>query len=137
VRFLLFIYHNPLTRQELTSRLAQLSGITFGLAVASAIFVNTALARLQALLPGVSEQDIQSAIEGSAGSFLDSLSTKTRQRALEVLVDSLTKTYVGFSIRGNKFAHEADIANATLSLLVLSLAMQLPLFASFFHSFSK
>jgi hypothetical protein len=79
---------------------AQLSGITFGLATASAIFVNTAFAGLQALLPGASERDIQSAIEGSAGTFLNSLSPEMRQRALDMLVGSLTKTYVA-SYRAN------------------------------------
>ena len=72
--------------------LAQLCGITFGLAISSAIFVNDAFSSISAVLPRLSEEEIQSAIEGAAGKLFRSLNPQDQTLLSNALVLSLRKT---------------------------------------------
>ena len=72
--------------------LAQLCGITFGLAIASAIFVNDALSSITAVLPNLATEQVQSAIEGAAGELFASLDEESRRALSNALVISLRKT---------------------------------------------
>jgi hypothetical protein len=72
--------------------LAQLCGITFGLAISSAIFVNDASSSIRTVLPGLSDHDIQSAIEGAAGELFKSLNPQDQAMLSNALVLSLRKT---------------------------------------------
>lgn len=73
---------------------AQLGGIAIGLSIAGAVFVNRALVGLAAVLPNASHAELQSAISGTSGTLLAELPEKTRDLALNVIVDSLRKVYV-------------------------------------------
>jgi hypothetical protein len=72
--------------------LAQLCGITFGLAISSAIFVNDTFSSIRTILPKLSDQNIQSAIEGAAGELFDSLNPQDQSTLSNALVISLRKT---------------------------------------------
>lgn len=72
--------------------IAQLCGITFGLAIASAVFVNDAKVSIMAALPSLSDQQVQSAIEGATGQLFRSLDTQSQSALSNALVTSLRKT---------------------------------------------
>lgn len=75
--------------------LAQIGGITLGLATASAIFINSAQTSLAAFLPPETPRgDIQQLISGTGSTFVDSLPAETRERALEIVIGSLGKAFV-------------------------------------------
>jgi hypothetical protein len=74
--------------------LAQLCGITFGLAIASAIFVNDALSSIASVLPDLPQNQIQQAIEGAAGELFASLDGQSRAALSDALVISLRKAFV-------------------------------------------
>lgn len=71
---------------------AQLCGITFGLAIASAIFVNDAVSSITSVLPDLPSEQVQSAIEGAAGELFASLDEQSRTALSNALVLSLRKT---------------------------------------------
>ena len=73
-------------------RVAQLSGLAFGLSVAGAIFLNLAQEKLIALLPSVPKDQIQQFISGTSGALFNTLSTNDKHQALVILVDTLRTT---------------------------------------------
>ncbi|KAI9785432.1 MAG: hypothetical protein M1816_000401 [Peltula sp. TS41687] len=74
--------------------LAQLGGITLGLSIAGAVFVNRALIALASILPDVSRYQLQLAVSGTSSSFFSSLPSQTRDIALNALVHALRKVFV-------------------------------------------
>ncbi|KAL2159568.1 hypothetical protein VTH06DRAFT_2137 [Thermothelomyces fergusii] len=74
--------------------LAQLAGIALGLAVAGAVFVNGAVARLAAVLPGASPAQLQLAVSGTSGAYLGSLPPGARAAVVDALVAALRNVFV-------------------------------------------
>ena len=72
-------------------RVGQLSGISLGLSISGAAFVNTALRGLQNLLPDVPRQQLQGAISGTSGGFFATLDPTTQAKALDIIMSSLRK----------------------------------------------
>lgn len=71
--------------------IAQLLSVSLALSISGAIFVNTALSGLQELLVGRSRPELQSALLGLSGDFLSTLTSDQRDRALAIIVQSLSK----------------------------------------------
>jgi hypothetical protein len=74
--------------------LGQLGGMGLGLSIAGAVFVNTALNGLTALLPDASRRDLQLAVAGTSGGYFDSLPDALRDQAIGVLVGALSKVFI-------------------------------------------
>jgi hypothetical protein len=71
--------------------IGQLSGITLGLAIAGAVFVNDALGRLEAILPGTPLEQLQQLIAGTSSTLLESLDVSTADDVLNAAVLALRK----------------------------------------------
>jgi hypothetical protein len=65
--------------------------MAFSLSLCGAIFLNDAQAKISAVLPSVSSEQIQRLILGTSNSFLGSLSPEDRLTVLNALVASLRK----------------------------------------------
>lgn len=74
--------------------LSQFLGNTTALAIANAVFLNDAEARIRQLLPGISTSEIQAAISGVANEFTQSLSETMRAQVVDAIVASIGKTYL-------------------------------------------
>lgn len=72
---------------------AQILGITLGLSLSGAVFVNTALDSLSSLLP-LSRAQVQPALLGLSGDFFRRLSLEQQTTVIRVLVDTLGKTFI-------------------------------------------
>ena len=53
------------------------------------MFVNLALEKLHGVIPNITSAELQNAILGVSGNFLDTLSADLRNKALVALVDAL------------------------------------------------
>ena len=71
--------------------IGQLSGITFGLAVAGAVFVNDALGKLKAILPDTPPDQLQQLIAGTSSALLESLDASASANVLNAIVSALRK----------------------------------------------
>lgn len=71
--------------------IGQLSGITFGLAIAGAVFVNTALSSLEVVLPNTPSDQLQQLIAGTSSALLDGLDASTSDDVLVAIVSALRK----------------------------------------------
>lgn len=71
--------------------IGQLSGITFGLAVAGAVFVNDALGKLEAILPDTPPDQLQQLIAGTSSALLESLDASASANVLNAIVSALRK----------------------------------------------
>lgn len=74
--------------------IAQIGGIALGLACASAVFINGATDSLRVLLPGLSDSELQSAISGTGGKFLETLDEKIKAQVIEAIVDNMAKAFI-------------------------------------------
>lgn len=74
--------------------LAQFLGNTISLAIANTLFLNSSESRIQALLPDVSKSEIEAAITGATSGFVQALSSDVRSQVLNIIVDSIDKTYI-------------------------------------------
>lgn len=72
---------------------AQILGITLGLSLSGAVFINTALVSLSNLLP-LSKAQLQAALSGLSGEFLRTLPLEQQTATIGVLVDTLRKTFI-------------------------------------------
>lgn len=72
---------------------AQILGITLGLSLSGAVFVNTALDSLSSLLP-LSKAQLQPALSGLSGEFFRTLPLEQQTTVIRVLVDTLCKTFI-------------------------------------------
>lgn len=73
---------------------AQIGGITIALAVANSIFLNKSVSGIQAVLPGIPEDQVQEAISGAESAFLNALDDLTQTRVLEAIVDAMKDVYI-------------------------------------------
>ncbi|KAL8991351.1 MAG: hypothetical protein Q9169_007894, partial [Polycauliona sp. 2 TL-2023] len=71
---------------------AQLSGLTLGLSVAGAVFLNLATHDLRAILTDVSQQEIQQLVSGTSNALFASLPEDIRAEALGAIVKALRTT---------------------------------------------
>ncbi|KAJ9133710.1 MFS general substrate transporter [Pleurostoma richardsiae] len=74
--------------------LAQMGGIAFGLSIAGAVFINQATSGLSAILPGVSQADLQLALSGTSGSYFQSLPESVRTLATYTIVHAMRKVFI-------------------------------------------
>lgn len=74
--------------------IAQIGGIAIGLACASAVFINGATDGLKDLLPNLPVDQLQAAISGASSDVLQKLDEETRQAALSVIVDNMSKAFI-------------------------------------------
>lgn len=74
--------------------LAQFLGNTTALAIANAVFLNGAEARVQLLLPDLPVSEIQAAISGVTSGFAQNLSADVRAQVVDAIVASIGETYV-------------------------------------------
>jgi hypothetical protein len=65
-----------------------------GLSIAGAVFVNTAIKNLQQVVPGITTAQLESAILGTSGNFLETLSPNIKAVALEAVVAAMRKLWV-------------------------------------------
>lgn len=72
---------------------AQILGITLGLSISGAVFVNTALDSLSSLLP-LPRAQLQTALSGLSGEFFRTLPLEQQTAIVGVLVDTLRKTFI-------------------------------------------
>lgn len=72
----------------------QITGLTIALSIANAVFLNRAQIGILHLLPGTSKEVAQAAISGVGSTFLETLSVSQRGAVLDIIVNSLTKTFI-------------------------------------------
>ena len=72
----------------------QISGIAFALNISNSIFVNLATQKLQGILVGVPKTAVQQAISGAGGDIFASISKADQSRALEAVLNSVSRTYI-------------------------------------------
>ena len=68
---------------------AQQCGISMGLSIAGSVFVNLALSNVLDVVPNITAPELQSAILGVSGNFLDTLPLVTKNLALTAIVKAL------------------------------------------------
>ncbi|MCJ1264269.1 hypothetical protein MMC22_004140 [Lobaria immixta] len=77
---------------DMSYGIAQFGGITLGLSIGGAVFINCAQNALKALFPDVDDATLQQAISGTSSTFIKNLSGPLRAATLEAIVHSLRKT---------------------------------------------
>ncbi|KAL3462645.1 major facilitator superfamily domain-containing protein [Aspergillus heterothallicus] len=77
---------------------AQLSGMTIGMSVTGAIFVNVAQNRLFALLPHLPREQVSSLVSGTRSGLLKTLPAATRNLTLEAIVVAWRGIFICVSI---------------------------------------
>ncbi|OJD18667.1 hypothetical protein AJ78_01363 [Emergomyces pasteurianus Ep9510] len=80
--------------------LAQLLGITFGLSISAAVFVNYAINGLIQTIPNVTHDEIESALLGASGNILAQLPAEVREASLAVIVEGIKKVYIPVYVSG-------------------------------------
>jgi hypothetical protein len=78
----------------LTMYIAQLGGLTLGLSVGGAVFVNVASKNLYHILPNTPRDQVQQMVSGTSGHLLKSLSSDVRRKVLEVIVSAWNDVYL-------------------------------------------
>lgn len=73
---------------------AQLSGMTFGLSISGAVFVNMAQNGLYEVLPRVPKDQVDRPVAGTTSGLLTTLSPEVQTAALEVIVSSWQKVFI-------------------------------------------
>ncbi|KAJ5313906.1 uncharacterized protein N7443_000790 [Penicillium atrosanguineum] len=74
--------------------LAQLSGMTLGLSISGAVFVNVASNDLFALLPEYPQSQVRQIVSGTSGQLLSSLSETLRDQALAIIVSAWQNIFI-------------------------------------------
>ena len=69
----------------------QLLGISLGLSISGATFVNIALSGLQTIFPDAPRVELEAVLSGASGSFFQTLSTELQERSLDVIMSTLQK----------------------------------------------
>ncbi|KAE8166776.1 major facilitator superfamily domain-containing protein [Aspergillus tamarii] len=82
--------------------LAQLTGMTLGLSITGAIFVNVAQNRLYELLPKLPRAQVSRIVSGTSSGLLSTLPMHIREQALDIIVlawrDVFTCVYIGAAL---------------------------------------
>ena len=73
---------------------AQLMGMAMMLSVTGAVFVNTAIAKLQDALPNVPRETILAGIGGARSALFSSLSPEERVATTNALVESIQTVFI-------------------------------------------
>jgi MFS family permease len=84
--------------------LAQYTGITIALAIANTLYLNSSQAKISQILPDISMAEIQAAMTGVSGGFLDKLSPRVRAQVLDAIVGSIDQTYILVTAAGSLVA---------------------------------
>lgn len=79
---------SPIIFPANTECAAQLSGMTLGLSISGAVFVNSASNDLFALLPEYPQSQVRQIVSGTSSQLLSSLSETLREQALVVIVSA-------------------------------------------------
>ncbi|KAL8974582.1 MAG: hypothetical protein Q9197_001174 [Variospora fuerteventurae] len=79
---------------------AQIGGVTIALAIANSVFLNKSASGIQAVLPGIPEEQVQAAISGAGSDFLNALDDSTQARVLEAIVDAIKNVYILVMVAG-------------------------------------
>jgi len=74
--------------------LAQLTGITFGLSISGAVFINTATNGLKDALPQIPVKELSQFVAGASSQIINSLSPEQHTLALDIIVESWNKTFI-------------------------------------------
>lgn len=74
--------------------LAQFMGITIALSIANTIFMNNSQTKISEILPNFPISEIQAAMQGAQNGFVQSLSPELKAQVVNVIVESISKTYV-------------------------------------------
>ncbi|XDG04599.1 hypothetical protein ABKA04_004214 [Annulohypoxylon sp. FPYF3050] len=74
--------------------LAQFAGITIALAIANAIYLNESETQIARIAPFLSQDQIELAMQGAAGSIINDLPADTRAAILNVITSAISKTYI-------------------------------------------
>ncbi|KAL6711553.1 hypothetical protein ACN47E_004487 [Coniothyrium glycines] len=74
--------------------IAQLSGMTLGLSVSGAVYINTAETGLAKALPSIPEEQLGQIVAGASNDVIASLSPELRTVALEAIVSAWQKTFI-------------------------------------------
>ncbi|KAF4871929.1 Efflux pump DEP3 [Colletotrichum siamense] len=74
--------------------LAQYLGNTTALAIANSLFLNVAETKVQKILPEISTSEIEAAISGVAGGFVERLDDGVKGRVIDAIVESIGKIYI-------------------------------------------
>ncbi|KAJ0276669.1 hypothetical protein COL940_008140 [Colletotrichum noveboracense] len=102
--------------------LAQYLGNTTTLAIANSLKLNLTETKVQNILPERSASEIEAAISGVAGGFVQRLDDGVKGRVIDAIVDSISKTYIlvmaagalvallSLSIKRRKLFIEASVA---------------------------
>ncbi|KLJ06336.1 hypothetical protein EMPG_10268 [Blastomyces silverae] len=80
--------------------LAQLLGITFGLSISGAVFVNYAMNGLLDTIPNVSHDEVESALLGVGSNLLGQLPAEIQAASLRVIVEGIKKVYIPVYVSG-------------------------------------
>ncbi|KAH8719434.1 putative MFS drug efflux transporter [Phaeosphaeriaceae sp. PMI808] len=78
----------------------QVMGVAIMLAIANAVFLNQVTIRVEQLIPDTSLPQVQAAIQGVGSELFKSSSENIRAAILQVIVDSLNKTYLLVVVAG-------------------------------------
>ncbi|KAF5855889.1 hypothetical protein ETB97_008281 [Aspergillus alliaceus] len=73
--------------------LGQLCGLTIGLSVTGALFINLAKSNLQAVFPTVDKSTLASVVSGTSGGFLETQSDTKKSQALAAIVSALQDVF--------------------------------------------
>lgn len=72
----------------------QVTGITIGIAICSSLFLNKSETGLQAILPGVTHAEVQSAIAGANSALVNSLPPALKAEVIKVLMHAMSWSYI-------------------------------------------
>ncbi|KAM3083610.1 hypothetical protein ACMFMG_004255 [Clarireedia jacksonii] len=78
----------------------QVAGIAIMLAVANAIFLNTAMKKIEVLLPDTPLKDVQAAISGTGSKLFNTMSGDLKNAVLQAIVDSINTVYILVIVAG-------------------------------------
>ncbi|KAI1381391.1 major facilitator superfamily transporter [Hypoxylon crocopeplum] len=79
---------------------AQYSGITLGLSISGAVFLNYAMMDLRALLPTFPDAQLNAIISGTSGSAIDLVPLELRPAVVSIIVQSLRKVFIPAFVGG-------------------------------------
>ena len=72
----------------------QIGGLALSLTIANTIFLNLAQVYLRQVLPMADSETIKSAISGTGGTFISSLSPELRAQAIHAVTMAISRSYI-------------------------------------------
>ncbi|EEH37138.2 hypothetical protein PAAG_07694 [Paracoccidioides lutzii Pb01] len=80
--------------------LAQLLGITFGLSISGAVFINYTINGLVKTIPNITYNEVEAALLGVSSNFLGRLTPEIQRASLEVIAEGIRKVYILVYVSG-------------------------------------